>query len=66
MVPPPVSSPSTTSPARVHTRGHSGHDVVAAHQMMLSGERPEVVPVNPEGVDGEGMPGKLGLQGYYN
>jgi len=65
MVPPPVS---TTSPARVHTRGHSGH-VVAAHQMMLSGERPEVVPVNPEGADGEGMPGKLGLQstqGYYN
>jgi len=56
MVPPPVSSP---------TRGHSGH-VVAAHQMMLSGERPEVVPVNPEGADGEGMPGKLGLQGYYN
>lgn len=37
--------------------------------MMLSGERPEVVPVNPEGADGEGMPGKLGLQstqGYYN
>ncbi|KAL9715568.1 hypothetical protein Ac2012v2_000009 [Leucoagaricus gongylophorus] len=62
MVPPPVSSPSTTSPA------HSGH-VAAAHQMMLSGERPEVVPVNPEGADGEGMPGKLGLQstqGYYN